>query len=153
MKLQRGNNRTDRFDPLSPHERSERMRRIGSSDTKPEMRVRRLTYALGYRYRLHRKDLPGSPDLVFASRRKVIFVHGCFWHLHERCQQYRLPRTRLDFWMPKLRANRDRDQRQQRALRELGWDVLVVWECETRDAEGLASRITSFLEGARAGVT
>ena len=123
----------------------QRMRRVRKVDTKPEMIVRRLVHGLGYRYRLHRRDLPGSPDLVFPSRRKVIFVHGCFWHQHEGCKLANLPRSRTDYWLPKLRRNQERDQASCEQLKADGWKVLVVWECETEDRERLAERVTSFL--------
>ncbi len=97
------------MDTLTPEQRSERMSRVRNKDTKPEMRVRRLVHALGYRYRLHDSRLPGRPDLVFKSRHKVIFVHGCFWHRHDRCELCRMPKSRLQFWKPKLKANRERD--------------------------------------------
>ena len=134
-----------RYDPLTKDERSERMSRIRSADTKPEMVVRRIVHRMGYRYRLHAKGLPGNPDLAFKARRKVIFVHGCFWHQHG-CRQYRMPRTRTDFWDPKLQTNKTRDAKVQRELRELGWKVLIVWECEIKDLVGLQERITAFLE-------
>ncbi len=133
-------------DTLSPEERSERMSRVRSKDTKPEMRVRRLVHSLGYRYRLHSGKLPGRPDLVFPGRRKVIFMHGCYWHRHEGCARCRLPKSRLDFWAPKLERNRLRDLENQSKLEELGWDVLMVWECEVEEAAGLPGRIMSFLE-------
>jgi len=123
------------------------MSRIRGKDTKPEMVVRKLTHALGYRYRLHRRDLPGCPDLVFPGRLKVIFVHGCFWHRH-RCRYGRVrPKTRKAFWKAKLEGNRERDRRNRQALRKLGWDVLVVWECQMRRPEILVDRLVSFLEG------
>lgn len=134
-----------RYDPLSPDERSKRMSRVRSGDTKPEMVVRRLVHGLGYRYRLHVGDLPGTPDLVFKARRKVVFVHGCFWHQHG-CRQYRMPKTRTEFWEPKLQGNTARDAKVQRELRELGWSVLVVWECQIKDVAELRGRITEFLE-------
>jgi len=135
-----------RLDPLSPEERSERMRKIKASGTKPELLVRRLVRELGFRYRLGGLGLPGKPDLVFKGRKKVIFVHGCFWHQHG-CGHYKQPKTRLDFWLPKLHANVERDRRVQAELRSLGWGVLVVWECETRgDLEKLKRRIRNFLE-------
>lgn len=135
------------MDPLSPKERSERMARVRNRDTKPELAVRRLVHSLGYRYRLHRRDLPGRPDLVFAGRRKVIFVHGCFWHRHGTCHSgTRVPKSRLDFWLPKLESNRERDRVNQEALAKLGWDVLPIWECEIKDTATLAERITRFLE-------
>lgn len=115
------------MDPLSPKERSERMSRVRSRDTKPELVVRRLVHSLGYRYRLHRRSLPGRPDLVFPGRRKVIFVHGCFWHRHAGCHSgTRVPKSRLDFWLPKLESNRERDRVNQAALAELGWDALTI---------------------------
>lgn len=135
-------------DTLDPAGRSERMARIRGRNTVPEMRVRRITHAMGFRYRLHCRDLPGKPDLVFPGRRKVILVHGCFWHRHPdpACKLARLPKSRLDFWKPKLEANRARDLRNQSELRDHGWDVLVVWECELREAEELSRRIREFLE-------
>lgn len=121
------------------------MGRVRAKDTKPEMVVRRLVHGMGYRYRLHSPKLPGRPDLVFTSRRKVILVHGCFWHLHENCTHYRYPQSRLDFWAPKLEANVKRDEEVRRLLKEAGWGVMVVWECELRDKDELASRIRDFL--------
>lgn len=133
-------------DTLSPAERSERMGRVRNKDTKPEMRVRRLVHSLGYRYRLHYGRLPGRPDIAFPERRKVIFVHGCFWHRHEGCSRCRMPKSRREYWAPKLEKNRLRDIENRAKLEELGWDVLVVWECETEEAAGLPGRIMSFLE-------
>lgn len=135
-------------DTLTPSERSERMSRVRGKDTKPEMIVRGLTHGMGYRYRLHRRTLPGAPDLVFPSRRKVIFIHGCFWHRHSdpACKLARLPRSRLDFWLPKLEGNHRRDIENQEQVRALGWQFLVVWECETRHREQLANTIRGFLE-------
>ena len=132
-------------DNLSRVERSEIMRRVRSKDTRPELHVRKLVHALGYRYRLHAGDLPGQPDLVFRRKQKVIFVHGCFWHRHKACSLARLPKSRLDFWIPKLEGNRQRDQRNRRALLKDGWKVLTVWECETRDDSRLNIVIRSFL--------
>jgi len=124
------------------------MSRIRGKDTKPEMVVRRLVHALGYRFRLHRRELPGCPDLVFAGRRKVIFVHGCFWHRHQCKYGKPMPRTRPEFWQKKLEGNKARDTRNRRALRRLGWEVLVVWGCQTRPEkiEKLTRRIVKFLE-------
>lgn len=110
------------------------------------MLVRRIVTRLGYRYRLHRRDLPGTPDLAFIGRRKAIFVHGCFWHRHEGCGLARMPKSRLEFWGPKLEGNRQRDLAKQRLLRDHGWTYLVVWECELRASGALAARIESFLE-------
>lgn len=134
------------MDSLTPAQRSERMSRVKSKDTKPEVRVRRLVHSLGYRYRLHSRKLPGCPDLVFGGRRKAIFVHGCFWHRHPGCKNTRLPKSKLDFWKSKLEENRKRDLRNQETLRQLGWEYLVVWECETRDVERLTKKIVEFLE-------
>ena len=134
------------MDTLSPKERSERMARVRSKDTKPEMAVRRLVHGMGYRYRLHGQRLPGRPDMVFASRRKVIFVHGCFWHRHDDCKLARLPKSKLDFWLPKLERNRERDREVQVELRGLDWTSLIVWECEVSDLESLAQRIVTFLK-------
>ncbi len=134
-------------DTLTARQRSERMSRVRSKDTKPEIRVRRLIHGMGYRYRLHAKDLPGCPDLVFRSRRKVVFVHGCFWHRHDGCSRNRIPKSpeRQAFWRSKLDENARRDQVNQTALEELGWRVLVVWECETKDVSRLANRVRTFL--------
>ena len=109
------------------------MSRIGAKDTKPEMIVRRIVHGMGYRYRLHRKDLPGKPDLVFGPRRAVIFVHGCFWHQHPEpeCKIARIPKSRLEYWRPKLARNVERDLEHLNALEADGWRVMTVWECET----------------------
>jgi len=135
------------MDTLSKQERSKRMSLVLGRDTKPEMRVRRLLHAFGYRYRLHRRDLPGSPDLVFGPRRKVIFIHGCYWHRHPdpNCKLARLPKSRREFWLPKLEGNRARDERNNAVLMEMGWDALEVWECETFDEEAMAKRLRGFL--------
>lgn len=133
------------MDILAPEQRSRLMSRIRGKDTRPELRVRQVTYALGFRFRLHRRDLPGSPDLVFASRRKAIFVHGCYWHRHAGCRYAYSPKSNAEFWQAKFAANVARDQIATNALRELGWQVLVIWECETRNAEALQSRLADFL--------
>ncbi|WP_229013390.1 very short patch repair endonuclease [Paraburkholderia gardini] len=135
------------MDTLTPGERSERMARIKAKNTKPELAVRKLVHRMGFRYRLHGKGLPGHPDLVFAGRRKVIFVHGCFWHRHEDCKLARLPKSRLDFWKQKLDANVQRDKEVERRLAEIGWEVMIVWECEVKTEIGLMSRIKAFLDG------
>ena len=134
-------------DTLTPSERSKRMSLVKSKDTKPELAVRQLVHSSGFRYRLHGKGLPGKPDLVFAARRKVIFVHGCFWHRHPKrsCPLARLPKSMLDFCHPKLEQNRVRDKQKQAKLRRLGWRVLVVWECELRHPDKLKSKIIDFL--------
>ncbi len=126
--------------------RSENMRRIRSRDTKPELMVRSLVHRMGYRFRLHRKDLPGCPDLVFPSRRKVIFVHGCFWHQHGRCIDGRLPHSRTSYWIPKLLRNKRRDKLSRDQLRRSGWRSLVVWDCQTANGEKLQKRLVRFLE-------
>lgn len=132
-------------DKLTPERRSANMAKIRAKDTKPEMLVRRMVHALGARYRLHRKDLPGKPDLVFGPRRKVIFVHGCFWHLHS-CRAGRIPTSRRDYWEPKLTRNRERDEAACAALEADGWQVLVIWECETKDPAALEQRLRDFLK-------
>ncbi|MCZ2153678.1 MAG: DNA mismatch endonuclease Vsr [Bryobacterales bacterium] len=138
------------MDSLSPDQRSERMSRVRSRDTMPELIVRKLVHHMGFRYRLHRRDLPGNPDLVFPGRGKIIFVHGCFWHRHGvRCRLTRWPKSRLDFWKPKLEENHRRDQRNQRVLRKLGWKVMVVWECQLKETGKLAETIRRFLEEER----
>ena len=138
-------------DTVTPKRRSEIMSNIRATGMKPEMVVRRLTHAMGYRYRLHRKDLPGKPDLVFLSRRKAIFVHGCFWHQHAdtACKISRRPQSNQDYWLPKLERNVARDAVHQVRLTELGWNVLVIWECEVKAGDGLAERIQSFLNSTR----
>ncbi|MDD1449790.1 DNA mismatch endonuclease Vsr [Sphingomonas sp. H160509] len=135
------------MDILSPADRSERMRRVRSKDTKPELVVRRLVHGMGLRYRLHRKDLPGTPDIVFGPRRRVILVHGCFWHGHDdaNCRKGALPKTRIEFWRNKIDQNRLRDERTSLALDRAGWGQLVVWECECRDREILSARLRAFL--------
>jgi DNA mismatch endonuclease (patch repair protein) len=120
------------------------MRAIRSKDMLPEPTVRSLVHKMGYRFRLHSKDLPGKPDLVFASRRKVIFVHGCFWHSH-RCKAAHIPKSNLDYWVPKLKRNQLRDQKNVEALAANGWDVLVIWECETKDYPGVSAKVMDFL--------
>lgn len=134
-------------DNLTTEARGERMRRVRSKNTKPEMIVRRLVHGLGIRYRLHDRELPGSPDLVFRKRRKVIFVHGCFWHRHSdpTCKRARMPKSRQDFWGPKLEGNRERDVRTQEALNVMGWEQMVVWECECGQTEHLVNRLREFL--------
>lgn len=134
-----------RYDPLTKAERSERMSRIRNADTKPEMIVRRMVHGMGYRYNLHARDVPGNPDLVFRARKKIIFVHGCFWHQHG-CSHYRQPRTKLGFWQPKLARNKARDEEVRKMLRRQGWKSMTVWECQLRSTRELMSRIRRFLE-------
>jgi DNA mismatch endonuclease (patch repair protein) len=133
------------MDKLDAQRRSENMRRIKSKNTKPEMALRSFLHRHGYRFRVHRKDLPGKPDIVFPGRRKVIFVHGCFWHQHPACREGRLPGTRLDYWRPKLERNRQRDDAAISSLQALGWGVIVVWECEA-SAPATIEKIRSFLD-------
>jgi DNA mismatch endonuclease (patch repair protein) len=120
------------------------MARIGSKNTHPELIVRRELHRMGYRFRIHRRGLPGTPDIVFGSRRKAIFVHGCFWHGHE-CRLGRTPKTRVEFWKGKQEGNTRRDQGNVAELERRGWRVLIVWQCETRDGSDLAARLRSFL--------
>lgn len=134
------------MDILSPDQRSARMHLIRGSDTKPELAVRRLLHGLGYRYRLHAKDLPGKPDLVFRSRRKVVFVHGCFWHGHEECRMGRPPKSNLSFWLPKINSNRERDNRVVRELCQLGYESMIVWQCELADTVALQKLLICFLD-------
>lgn len=135
---------SNRMDDV-PDARRRLMANVRSADTKPEMSVRRIAHGLGYRYRLHVRSLPGSPDLVFPRKRKVIFVHGCFWHRHEGCGRTTFPKTRADYWNAKFSANVARDAAQAIALRGLGWSVLTIWECETRDQPTLRQMISHFL--------
>ncbi len=133
------------MDKLSPERRSANMARIRSQNTSPELTLRKLIHGLGYRFRLHRNDLPGRPDLVFPSRKKVIFVHGCFWHQHTECREGRVPGSRLEYWGPKLRRNQERDALAQSSLKDQGWGNLVVWECELKDTTAVLKRVRRFL--------
>ena len=121
------------------------MRSVRSKDTKPEKLVRSITHAMGYRYRLHRKDLPGKPDLAFISARKAVFVNGCFWHGHA-CPKGRLPKSNVEFWSSKIEANKVRDEKNLRALSRMGWKTLTLWECELNDVIGLKKRIKGLLD-------
>ncbi|WP_313552390.1 very short patch repair endonuclease [Pseudomonas sp.] len=130
-------------------QRSRTMRAVRSHDTGPEMVVRRFLHSLGFRYRLHSRELPGVPDIVFPSRRIAIFVHGCFWHQHPGCHKAARPKSNIEYWTRKLDGNMARDERHYVALKNAGWKVLIIWECETRDRgalEELASRIHSGSE-------
>jgi DNA mismatch endonuclease, patch repair protein len=133
------------MDTLTSAERSSQMRRIRKRDTGPELRVRRAIHALGLRFRLHRSDLPGSPDVVLPRRRIAILVNGCFWHQHEGCRLARKPKSRLDYWLPKLERNVARDIRIAEELIEAGWHPLVIWECETFDEGKLTALLTDRL--------
>jgi len=136
----------DDGDPPPSPERRALMARIRGKHTKPELVVRRLLHAMGYRFRLHRRDLPGTPDIVLVARRKVVLVHGCFWHRHAGCKHAaKVPRTRAAFWEGKFARNVARDAAKLEALAGLGWAALVLWECELRDREALASRLRAFL--------
>lgn len=140
------------MDTRTPEQRRRIMQAVRSKNTEPELVVRRLLHSMGYRYRLHRKDLPGRPDIAFISRRKAVFVHGCFWHGHE-CPKGRLPKSRLDYWKPKISKNRKRDRANEEHLRSLGWSVLVIWQCETADLESLALRLQYFVGRKKIGST
>jgi DNA mismatch endonuclease (patch repair protein) len=130
--------------------RSRTMRAIRSKNTKPELVVRRLVHAMGFRFRLHRKDLPGSPDLVFPSRRKIIFVHGCFWHGHDCVRGARQPKTNAEYWIDKITKNHMRDNEAYRLLADAGWTPCIIWECELRDGQDLRRKIETFLDDRRA---
>jgi DNA mismatch endonuclease, patch repair protein len=134
------------FQDVSP-KRRRNMASIRAKGTKPELALRRLAHSLGYRFRLHRRDLPGTPDMVFAGRRKIVLLNGCFWHCHtdQSCRNARLPVTRQGYWVPKLAANVARDELNLRLLGEAGWDVLVVWECEMQALDAVAARLREFL--------
>lgn len=131
-------------DTLTPERRSWLMSRVRGRDTKPEILVRRIAHAMGLRFRLHRKDLPGRPDLVFPKHRLAIFVHGCFWHRHVGCRKASTPTTRVDFWTAKFDANVRRDREVQDKLDAQGWRVGIVWECETRDTEAVKRKLTDL---------
>lgn len=132
------------MDRLTPERRSWLMSRVRGRNTTPERFVRRMLHALGYRFRLHAKELPGRPDIVLRPRKAAIFVHGCFWHAH-RCPKGRLPKSNADYWAEKRLANRARDRRNARQLRALGWRILVIWQCELKDELAARRRIVDFL--------
>lgn len=134
------------MDRLSREHRSWNMSRIKGRDTAPEKVVRSALHAMGYRFRLHRRDLPGCPDIVLPRHSTVILVHGCFWHRHARCKFAYTPKSRQEFWEEKFAANVVRDKRTRRSLRSLGWRVIVVWECQTADCELLRQRLKAALE-------
>ena len=140
---------TQSADKFDAETRSRTMRAVKSKNTAPEMKVRRLAHAMGCRFRLHRKDLPGSPDLVFPKSRKAIFVHGCFWHQHPGCEAAARPKSRPDYWNRKLDGNVARDARHLAELAAAGWTALVVWECETRDPQRLAALAAHIREEGR----
>jgi DNA mismatch endonuclease, patch repair protein len=135
-------------DLFSKEKRSWIMSRVKGRDTKPEILVRSIIHRMGFRFCLHRRDLPGNPDIVLPRYGKVIFVHGCFWHGHKRCPRSGRPSTHREFWDKKLNNNIERDKRFRRELKRMGWNVLVVWECETRRPEGLLEKLERFLYAA-----
>ena len=132
-------------DVFTPEQRSAVMRRVVGAHTGPEMAVRRLLTRMGLRYRLHRKDLPGKPDIVFAGRKAVVFVHGCFWHGHDCARGARAPKANADYWQAKIGRNRERDSRNEAALTALGWRVITIWECELKAPEKLKARLAASL--------
>jgi DNA mismatch endonuclease, patch repair protein len=137
---------TDRLDPAA---RSALMARVRQRDSVPELLVRRLLFSRGWRYRLHARGLPGTPDIVFPRLRAAIFVHGCFWHGHQGCALATVPKTRTEFWNQKVEDNRRRDAGAEERLRTMGWSVLTVWQCETKDQQSLAEKLTCFLKPCR----
>ena len=126
-------------------QRSRNMSAIKSKNTKPEIAVRKLLHSMGYRFRLHRKDLPGSPDIVLPKYKKVIFVHGCFWHRHENCKYASTPKTRQEFWENKFKANVKRDLEIQEKIKNIGWKSVVIWECETKKVDNLREKLIDFI--------
>jgi DNA mismatch endonuclease (patch repair protein) len=134
------------MDSVSPKRRSEIMSRVTGKNTRPEIVVRKLLHGLGYRFRLHRKDLPGRPDVVLPKWRTVVFIHGCFWHRHVGCPNTRTPKSRIEFWTSKFEENIQRDRITRERLEALGWRVLVIWECELGDVASLTERIRRFIE-------
>lgn len=133
------------MDNLTPAQRRHTMSQVRSRDTKPEAKLRSLIHRLGYRYRLHVTELPGKPDLVFPGRKKVIFVHGCFWHGHTGCKAAKTPKSNLGYWSTKLGRNKARDEANIEKLKAMGWTPLVVWECELRDEDSIKKRVVDFL--------
>ncbi|EMH6929975.1 TPA: very short patch repair endonuclease [Pseudomonas aeruginosa] len=134
------------MDRLSVEQRSRLMSRVKGKNTAPELVVRRLVFGMGYRYRLHLKNLPGRPDLAFLGRKKVIFVNGCFWHGHTGCRYGQLPKTRLEYWQDKIERNKKRDEENIYSLETNGWQVLTIWQCELRNIEHLREKLSNFME-------
>lgn len=132
-------------DHIDTEARSRLMSRVRSKNTRPEMALRRALHAQGYRYRVHRKDLPGSPDIVFPARKRVVFVHGCFWHRHAGCKLSSTPKSNVEFWTRKFEANVARDLRNQRELEQMGWQVFVIWQCQIRDINRAVKKVSAFL--------
>lgn len=133
-------------DTLSPEGRSQRMKLVKGRDTKPELQVRGILKKLGYRYRLQYTKLPSRPDFAFPGKRKAIWVHGCFWHRHDNCALARLPKGRQDFWVPKLDENKRRDLENEDKVRQMGWESLVIWECELKNPAAIEEKISKLLE-------
>jgi len=133
------------MDTVDQRTRSRMMSKIGSRNTRPELAVRRVAHRLGYRFRLNRRDLPGTPDIVFPGRRKVVFVHGCYWHRHADCRFCYQPKSNVDFWTRKFEANVSRDKRVLADLSSSGWDPLVIWECQSRSEDTVASLLNGHL--------
>jgi DNA mismatch endonuclease (patch repair protein) len=125
------------------------MRLVRSKDTKPEIKVRSLLHALGFRFRLHKKDLPGNPDIVLSKHSTAIFVHGCFWHRHKGCKEATMPATNQDYWIPKFKRTAERDKKNQKELQHLGWNVIVLWECEIKDMNRLADRLVTAIASSK----
>jgi DNA mismatch endonuclease (patch repair protein) len=134
------------MDRVSKEKRSEIMSKVNSKDTNIEVDIRKMLHGLGYRFRLHRKDLPGSPDIVLPKYKKIIFVHGCFWHGHFNCNKARLPKSNIEYWVAKIAANKIRDQKAIEELTKIGWKVLIIWGCQLKDKETLKESIIHFLE-------
>ncbi|EPD2618224.1 TPA: very short patch repair endonuclease [Pseudomonas aeruginosa] len=135
----------NKMDRLSVEQRSRLMSRVKGKNTAPELVVRRLVFGMGYRYRLHLKNLPGRPDLAFLGRKKVIFVNGCFWHGHTGCRYGQLPKTRLEYWQDKIERNKKRDEENIYSLETSGWQVLTIWQCELRNIEHLREKLSNFM--------
>ncbi|QIL01834.1 DNA mismatch endonuclease Vsr [Sphingomonas sinipercae] len=133
-------------DRLTRAQRSRLMGRVGQFNTPPELTVRRIAHSMGYRFRLHRKDLPGRPDIVFPKLRKAVFVHGCFWHRHAGCRKATTPKSNEAYWQQKFTDNVERDNKAVAELSRLGWETMIVWECETRDIDTLRDAISTFLK-------
>lgn len=134
------------MDRISVADRSQQMSLVRSKNTKPELAVRKLVFSMGYHYRIHDVGLPGKPDLVFRARKKVIFVHGCFWHRHKDCKKATTPSSRTEYWLPKFARTVERDQQHLELLHDLGWKTLVIWECELKDINALAAKLLAFLK-------
>lgn len=133
------------MDKISKEDRSIVMARVKSRDTVPEIIIRKLVFSLGYRFRLHRKDLPGNPDLVFPGKKKIVFVHGCFWHRHQGCKRATTPASNQNYWLPKFSRTVKRDEENLKLLASMGWEALIVWECELHDMLALEDKLSKFL--------